>query len=188
MANKKFPNLESFHTIVLDFDGVFTDNKVYLNQDGIETIVCNKADSLGINIIQKFIIKKKLNIDIFVLSKESNPVVSLRCKKMGLKCYNGVNNKFSFLKKYISEKKSEYKDELYKGIVYLGNDLNDLELMQKCGFSFAPKDAHEIIKNIAKQVLDRKGGNGFVREFVETFISLQELIKKDPNFLMELLS
>ena len=100
MEKNNFPNIKEVHTIIFDFDGVFTNNKVYLNQDGSESIVCDKSDSLGLDIFRNFIKINKLDIEMFVLSKEKNSVVSSRCKKLKLKCFSGINDKLDFVKNY----------------------------------------------------------------------------------------
>ena len=55
---RNIPNLENFHTLVFDFDGVFTDNKVYIDQDGKESVSCTRSDGLGLDIIRKYIEEK----------------------------------------------------------------------------------------------------------------------------------
>ncbi len=162
----------SIHTIVFDFDGVFTDNKVLVSEEGTEFVKCSRADGLGIDMLRDFIDKKKLDIDSFVLSTESNDVVKLRCKKLKLKCFNGVNNKKEFLQKYLL---SRGKNEIYtfKGLVYLGNDLNDFESMISAGVSVCPCDAHEKIKEISTIVIEKQGGEGFVRYFIEALLGLR---------------
>ena len=66
----KIPNWGQIHTIIYDFDGVFTDNSVYINQNGLESVQCSRSDSLGINILKNFINFKKLKINQFILSTE----------------------------------------------------------------------------------------------------------------------
>ena len=64
------PNWQNVHTIAFDFDGIFTDNKVYFTQEGIEIIRCDRSDSLGLDILKKFIKKKKWDLDYFIISRE----------------------------------------------------------------------------------------------------------------------
>ena len=169
---REIPTLEKFHTLVFDFDGVFTDNKVYVNQDGVESVACNRLDGLGLDIIRKYIKEKNLDIDIFILSTEQNDVVIKRANKLKLKCFYGINDKLLFLKDYIYKKfKNSNANE---GLLYLGNDLNDLSVMEFSGFSAAPSDAHPIIKRMASHILLNKGGNGCVRELIEKLIKLDK--------------
>ncbi len=92
---------------------------------------------------------------------------------MKLNCFLGVDNKLKFIKERCFENenlKNLDLNSLKKGIIYLGNDLNDYESMLFAGFSVAPVDAHPIIKNISSVIIDKKGGDGFVRKFVELFL------------------
>ena len=174
MKRNYLPSWREIHTIIFDFDGIFTDNNVYLGEDGKEIVKCSRADGLGLDMLRKFIIKKKWNVRYFILSKEKNPVVLARAKKLKIDCIHGVDNKLFFIKEYIKDNK--YKEsEFKKGSIYLGNDLNDYEVMHYCGTSVAPKDSHKIIIKNANIVLNRKGGDGFVREFIEKLISCNNL-------------
>lgn len=147
--------------IVYDFDGVMTDNKVYVDQNGKETVQVSRADGLGISEI------KKLGIKQIIISAEKNPIVSKRAKKLNIECLQGIDNKKRALMKYCNEKNIKC-----NSIVFVGNDINDLEAMQFCGYSICPADAHENIKSKSKIVLKTNGGNGVIRE-------LFDIIKKD---------
>ena len=171
-------NLYSYHTLIFDFDGVFTNNKVYLNENGIEQIRCDRGDGLGINILKSFIKKKNLNLEFFILSKEKNIVVKLRAKKLKIKSFQGIDNKLDFIKKYLYKRFGEIGNSK-KGVIYIGNDLNDLESILFSGFSFCPNDAHEIIKDNVNIVIDKEGGNGFVRKCIEKIINLNDLSLND---------
>ena len=92
-------NINNYHTLIFDFDGIFTDNKVYLSQSGEEIIRCVKADSLGFNLFNAFIRKYSLKINYFVLSKEKNEVIKLRLNKLKIKCFQGIDNKLDFIKR-----------------------------------------------------------------------------------------
>jgi len=168
-----FPDYRDIHTIVFDFDGVFTDNRVFVDQEGRELVCCNRGDGLAFDFIRFFIGKESLNLKSFVLSKEPNKVVLARCNKLGLDCHHGVSNKLDFLERYVVENFGS-KDG-FDGLVYLGNDLNDLPAMCMAGFSVAPSDAHPRVKAVASLVLESQGGSGFVREFVERFLQIDKL-------------
>ena len=173
MTEIKFPSIEKIHTIVFDFDGVFTNNKVLLNSEGVEFVICDRGDGLGLDFLKKYIQTNKLNIDIYILSKEQNQAAKTRALKLKLKCFLGVDKKLDFIKERLFENENTKNDDLNslkKGIIYLGNDLNDYESMVFAGFSVAPIDAHPIIKNISSVTLDKKGGDGLVRKFVELFL------------------
>jgi len=167
---KKPPSLGSLSAIVFDFDGVFTDNKVYLNQDGEEYVCCDRRDGLGVEILNAYILTHSLNINCFILSKEQNLVVAARANKIHLKCVQSISNKSTYLLNYLSENNLSAED-----LVYVGNDLNDLGAMRVAGFSVAPSDAHSVILNQADLILPQKGGDGFVRAFIELLIGLEKM-------------
>ena len=142
--------------IVYDFDGVMTDNRFYVDQEGRESVQVNRADGLGVSEI------KKLGIKQMILSTEKNPVVTSRAKKLGIACFQGVENKRDFLQ---SESKKMNIDS--HKIAYVGNDINDLYAMQFCGIKLCPSDAHQEIIDISDFVLESKGGEGIARELLD---------------------
>ena len=178
MDKESLPSYKEIHTIIFDFDGVYTDNKVFLSQDGQEIVQCDRSDGLAFDILRAF--KKQYNWEIryFVLSTETNKVVKMRCKKLGIKCYQGVTNKLDFLRKKLQQKINSDP----KGVIYLGNDLNDLGIMKYVGWPISPLDAHPMILSQAKIILPRKGGSGVVRYLIEELIGLN----KDKSLLEEL--
>ena len=142
--------------IIYDFDGVMTDNKVYVDQNGKETVQVNRADGLGVSEI------KKLGIEQIIISTEKNPVVSVRANKLGINCLQGIENKKEALINYCQ--RNDYELQY---VAYVGNDINDMEAMEIAGSTFCPSDAHESIKNTSDYVLDTKGGDGVVRELLD---------------------
>lgn len=145
--------------LICDFDGVFTNNKVITDQYGNESVVCDRSDGYAINIL------KSKNIKCIVISQEQNEVVKARCKKLNIECFTGINKKIDILKEFL-DKNNYSKDE----VVYIGNDINDLECIQYLPFSAAPIDAYDIVKNEVSVILNRKGGEGAIREFVDKYI------------------
>lgn len=170
MTDKKIPDWKDIHTIVFDFDGVFTDNKVWVYQNGVETVCCDRADGLAFDMLRRFIVQRNWRLEYFILSKEKNPVVSSRARKLQISCAQGVSNKVDFLKAYLAENQ-----KTPQGLVYIGNDLNDLAAMRLSGFSIAPSDAHPLIRRQANLVLQQKGGEGFVRAFVEMLLGIEQM-------------
>lgn len=142
--------------IVYDFDGVMTDNKVYVDQNGIETIQVNRADGLGVSEI------KKMGIEQIIISTEKNPVVSARAKKLNIKCLQSIDDKKESLQKYCKENNYDLKN-----VAYIGNDINDKEAMEISGYVFCPLDAHKSIKTISNHILKTNGGHGVVRELLD---------------------
>ena len=147
--------LSSLSLIVYDFDGVMTDNKVYIDSDGRETVRVDRADGLSISEI------KKLNIDQIIISTEKNPVVSARASKLNILCFQGVSDKKTVLLNYCKKNGFDIKNT-----VYIGNDINDLEVLKCVGVSMCPSDAHKSVKVVSKHVLKAKGGSGVVRELL----------------------
>ena len=88
---------KKIHTLAFDFDGVFTDNKVWVNQQGIESIRCDRSDSLGLNLLQKFIDKNKWELDYFIITTETNPAVLRRAEKLNITCFHSIENKLKFM-------------------------------------------------------------------------------------------
>ena len=174
MSDEEFPILNKIHTIVFDFDGIFTDNKVWVDQNGVESVRCDRSDGLAFDILRRYESIHSLDIDYFILSSESNPVVSSRAKKIKLNVHHGVKDKKSFMEAYLTKKFSE-KEDLFSGVIYLGNDFNDIPVMRLAGFSVAPSDAHPMVKSLASCVLTQKGGEGFVRAFIEKLLVINKL-------------
>jgi len=146
---------------VYDFDGVMTDNKVYIDHKGNEMVQVNRADGLAISEIQK------LGIQQIILSTEANPVVAQRASKLKIPFFQGISNKKDILLDYCKKNDIDIKQ-----VAYIGNDINDIDAMAIAGFSFCPNDSHESIKEIADHILPRNGGDGVIRE-------LFDIIKSD---------
>ncbi len=167
-SSKTFWN--NIHTIVFDFDGIFTNNKVYVDQNGVESVRCDRSDGLGLDLLREFIIKNNWDLDYFILSTEKNQVVKQRANKMKIKCYQGISSKINFLKEYIS-KRFDNNLSCAAGILYLGNDINDYEAINFSGYSISPNDGHPKIKKVCNVVSDKNGGDGFVRSVIESLIN-----------------
>jgi N-acylneuraminate cytidylyltransferase len=142
--------------IVMDFDGIFTDNKVIVHEDGSEAVICDRSDGLGLNQM------KYLNIPLLVISTEKNPVVQIRCKKLEIPCKNNVPEKMTILKEWLDENKLNPKN-----VIYVGNDINDLSCMQYVGCGIAVRDAYPVVKGSAKITLTSSGGDGAIRELCD---------------------
>jgi YrbI family 3-deoxy-D-manno-octulosonate 8-phosphate phosphatase len=172
--NSKPIVFEDFHTVVFDFDGVFTDNFVYVDSKGVETVRCSRADSFGISLLTRQVKKSAKRIDVFVLSTEVNEVVQKRCIKMGIECHVGARDKANYLEYWFADNRPEVGDP-YSETIFFGNDLNDLGVMQRVGLSFAPADAHSRVKEVATHVLTKQGGQGFVREGIELLLGISAM-------------
>lgn len=148
--------MSSFSTvklIVFDFDGVMTDNRVLVDENGKEAVWVNRSDGLGIQMI------KQLGIQMIILSTETNPVVSMRAKKLDLDVLQSIHDKAVTLLNFCEQENIELKN-----VMYVGNDINDLPAMKMVGIKVVPYDAYNEVKKIADIVLKTKGGNGVIRE------------------------
>ena len=121
-------SLDQIDAIIFDFDGVLTDNCVYLNSEGSEWVKCSRADGLGFNVLSK------LEKPTYILSTEKNLVVAARGKKLNVPVIQNVSDKLKALEDLIS-----VKDYSPKRILYVGNDLNDFYAMSICEYSACPK-------------------------------------------------
>ena len=150
--------------LVSDFDGVMTDNRVLVGGDGMESVFCNRSDGLGIEML------KKSGVETIVLSKEKNPVVAVRCKKLKIRCTQAVDNKYKLLEQEISER-----DLRFDQVCYIGNDVNDLRCINLSGIGVAVADAYPEVKKVADYVTEKKGGYGAVREVCDLILEHREL-------------
>jgi len=158
MSKPLFGDIDAF---IFDFDGVLTDNKVYLNQDGEEFVRCSRADGLAFDVI------RKLDKPVFILSTEKNKVVAARAKKLKVPVIYGVSDKVNVLNQLAVDQRLDL-----SRICYIGNDLNDLYAMQACGYAVCPNDAHTKIQGVSNVVLDSSGGEGVARELFENIFNL----------------
>ncbi len=152
---RPFP--EKVKMIVMDFDGVLTDNRVWVDENGKEAVAAYRSDSLGLALL-----RGRAGIEPLVISKETNPVVTKRCQKMNVPVLQGIDQKANALKKVLQEKRIKPAE-----VIYVGNDVNDLECFPVVGFAAAPADAEKSVLMSADLVLTRKGGHGAVREICD---------------------
>jgi 3-deoxy-D-manno-octulosonate 8-phosphate phosphatase (KDO 8-P phosphatase) len=150
--------IHKIQLIAFDFDGVFTDNSVYTFEDGREAVRCSRSEGLG---IQKL---KDLDIDMVVISTEANPVVAARCRKLGLRCIHGCENKLDVLTKIAEQKKISL-----DRVAFVGNDINDISCLRYAGFPIVVQDAHPDVLSYARFRTSRPGGHGAVREICDLF-------------------
>jgi len=145
--------------LFLDFDGVLTDNRVWTDQDGRETIAANRSDSYGVNLL------RAAGIETVVISKERNPVVAARCKKMNVKYLQGIDDKTGVLKREQAKRGLDPTET-----IFVGNDLNDTPCFPLVGWGVAVADAMPEVARQADFVLSKKGGHGAVREICDLIL------------------
>lgn len=149
--------------ILFDFDGVFTSNAVVVDENGKESVICNRYDGLGLKLL------RDLAIPHMIVSTEKNQVVSRRAEKLGVDCVQGIDNKKYAVDKICSELKIDKKDTLF-----LGNDINDIPAFQSVGFPIAVADAWPSIFPYCLAVTNLDGGKGAVRELCEVIHEQRE--------------
>jgi YrbI family 3-deoxy-D-manno-octulosonate 8-phosphate phosphatase len=169
-------DLNKFSFFVCDFDGVLTDNHIYLNENGEEFVKCSRSDGFGIDILKSANDIKLSSLSIAILSLERNSVVKARAKKLNVPSFTGVKNKYVFLEKTYFPSFGIDADEGFSRLIYLGNDLNDLKVIQKAQISFVPIDSHSLLLKKATFVLDCKGGDGFVRQVIENILGAEKVL------------
>lgn len=147
--------------LVMDFDGVLTDNRVWVDDEGHESVAANRSDSLGLAIL-----REQTGIEVMVLSRETNPVVAHRCKKLNIPYIQAVTEKGPALIKLLKEKGIDPAH-----VIYMGNDTNDLPCFPIVGYAVAPSDAHHEVKRRVDRVMSYAGGHGAVRELCDFLLS-----------------
>lgn len=147
--------------VVLDVDGTLTDGGVYISEEGVQSKKFHVHDGMGIRLM----LESGIHVGIISHSR-SHGMVNKRAEMLGIKhCYIGTKPKDIVLKGWA--------DELgiaLESIAYIGDDVNDITVMQMVGVSACPADALKQVKSIAKIVLKKKGGEGCVREFADEYV------------------
>lgn len=164
-ARQKRPMPAKVDLLVLDFDGVVTDNRVWVSEDGREMIAANRGDSL---IMGKL---KQAGTEVIILSSEVNPVVSARARKMRVEAIHGIglDDKASVLQTLLKERKIDP-----ARVAYIGNDINDLPCFEIAGWAVAVADAQPEVILAADYVTRKNGGHGAVREICDLILSQTE--------------
>jgi YrbI family 3-deoxy-D-manno-octulosonate 8-phosphate phosphatase len=151
--------LSGIKAIFSDFDGVWTDNTVFVDDQGRESLRFTKEDSLGLDTF-----RQRLGIPVTVVSKERNPIVAVRCKKLCLPLLQAVDDKVAAVESRIAEMGLRWEE-----ICFIGNDVNDVPCLKRAGFSVCPSDAAREVLPLVDFVLARPGGHGAMRELFNLF-------------------
>jgi len=144
--------------IAFDFDGVFTDNMVYVFENGSEAVRCLRSDGIG---LQKL---KRLGIETVIISTEANPVVSARARKLKIRCVQDCQDKRAVLEEIASEKGITLSE-----VAFLGNDINDLSCLECVALPIVVQDAFQDVVPFALYQTKNPGGHGAVREICDLF-------------------
>lgn len=162
-SRKKRPLPPRVRLLAFDFDGVMTDDTVYTDQEGRETVRCSRSDGMGIGMLQE-----QGLTEVVIISREGNPVVTARAKKLGLAVQQSVMDKAQALRDLVQSRGYSREE-----IVFVGNDLPDLVTLSEVACFVCPTDAHPEVVRQADLVLDHKGGKGAVREICDRIRTLQ---------------
>jgi YrbI family 3-deoxy-D-manno-octulosonate 8-phosphate phosphatase len=157
VASRKLP--DPLRAVAMDFDGVFTDNSVYLDESGREQVRCHRGDGLGLEQL------RKRGYELVIISKERNQVAGARAKKLMIPIHFGVEDKLPVLESWLSERGLRLDQT-----VYIGNDVNDVECLKAAGCGVAVADAHPTAKAAADLILNAPGGRGALRELSDLIL------------------
>jgi YrbI family 3-deoxy-D-manno-octulosonate 8-phosphate phosphatase len=150
------PLLERVRFAVFDFDGVFTDNRVWVNERGEEALAFSRSDGLGLRRLDE------VGVEYLIVSMEQNPIVGVRAEKLRAEYVQGIDDKLPVLRE-----RAELRGVSLDETAYVGNDVNDAECLRAVGLPVVPADACPEIKTLAHWILERTGGGGCVREFCD---------------------
>ena len=151
--------------VITDVDGVLTDGGMYYTKDGDVMKRFHTRDGMGVSLL------RKNKISTIIVTKESTPIIREWAKKMKvIKLYDGVEQKEQIIESVCSEFKVKSEE-----LAYIGDDVNDIVLLSKIGFSAVPRDAISDAKKIADYICKTDGGKGALREIADLILASQGL-------------
>lgn len=161
--------LQKCQLLALDFDGVLTDNSVYVDSDGREMVRCDRYDSVGLQNL-----KNLKMVEIAILTQEPADIglVPKRAKKLNIDCYCGLGPRKKL--PALIELIRKLNIPGLENVCYVGNDLNDLECLQNVGLAIAVADAHPDILGSVNWIASRPGGHGAVREICDLMVTAKK--------------
>jgi len=149
-------DLSKIKFIIFDFDGIFTDNTVIVNEDGKESAICNRSDGIGVSRL------KKIGVDILILSTEEREICKRRAEKLNIDCINNCKDKAKKLKEEVSRRGFSLNQ-----VAYVGNDINDIACLKLVGLPIVVADSHKDVLQYGKFKTKLGGGQGAVREICD---------------------
>ena len=150
--------------VITDVDGVLTDGGMYYSKNGEILKKFNTRDGMGVELLRNY------KIPVVIITREKSQIVLKRAKKLLIKdVFIGIGKKELLLPKICKKYKIKKNN-----VVYIGDDINDLNIMQQVGFSASPKDGISIVKKKSNYVCKVKGGEGVLREVADMIISFKE--------------
>ena len=150
--------LRTIRLVAFDFDGVFTDNAVYVFEDGREAVRCSRADGLGLRKLDR------AGLQSVILSTEVNPVVTARSRKLHIRCVQGCADKAAELEKFLAAAELSLAQT-----AFVGNDENDAGCLRQVALPIVVRDAHPSVVGLARYQTQAAGGYGAVREVCDLF-------------------
>lgn len=163
MTTKKKVSAKKISKIKLlltDVDGVLTDGGMYYTEEGLVMKKFNVKDGMGVYLLQQ------KGIETGIISTDNSPILKARGKRLKLSiCYDSILDKKAKLDEICKERNLSY-DE----VAFIGDDVNDCEILNKVGFSAAPSDAVDAVISIVDYVCSKKGGEGAFREIAELIL------------------
>jgi len=158
----------SIELIVLDVDGTMTDSRITYSQNGDEIKSFNVKDGLAI------VSWRKLGKQVAIITGRSSKIVERRAKELHIEhFYQGIDNKKEVLEALLKKL-----DLTMDNVAAIGDDLNDLNMLKAAKISFVPRDSSAYVDTVATVILNKKGGDGAVREMIEQLIIKEGLEEK----------
>ncbi|NOZ71200.1 MAG: HAD hydrolase family protein [Chloroflexi bacterium] len=161
-------SIRAVRFVAFDFDGVFTDNMVYVFEDGREAVRCTRADGIGLRKIER------LGIEPYIISSEPNSVVAHRSRKLKINYIHGCKDKRAALQELL-----QARGLTLEQAAFVGNDINDLPALQFVGLPIVVQDAHPDVVPFARYRTQCTGGHGAVREICDLFESILKTESQD---------
>lgn len=153
------PNIKDYKIFLTDCDGCLTDGGMYYSETGESMKKFNTTDGMGINLL------KKAGFYVGIVTGEATDFARKRAEKLGIDCYCGIKDKLECVRKIAKEQKVSLSE-----IIYVGDDINDLEVIKTVGYSACPENAQKVIKDNVNYVSSVKGGDGAVRDIINQVI------------------
>ena len=152
--------IKSIAVLILDVDGVLTDGGIIIDDDGRETKRFDVRDGHGLKMLMRH------NIEVIILTGRTSKAVEYRATDLGIKeVYQGVKNKLEIFDDILRKRKITGAN-----IAFLGDDVVDVPVLRRVGFSATVADAAEDVKKVVDYVLEKPGGRGAVREICEIIL------------------
>ncbi len=165
MNKKLLTKLKKIKLLILDVDGVLTNNSVYIGSAGIEYKQFNIQDGFGIYLLQK------AKIGVALISGRYSKTTDFRAKELEIKIvYNGYTDKAQVLEEIKQKTNLDYSE-----MAYLGDDYADLPVLRKTGVSIAVKNAIPEVQKVCDYVTENSGGNGAVREVIDLILKAKKI-------------